>query len=109
MLSADTEIADNRQIFIAGIATMDRLGAMRLFTRVAELGSFAAAAQQLGVARSVVTRQIAALEAHLGLVDAAETDIALERVAPRGPIRVSLPLSFGFARLAPLLLDFAGH
>lgn len=117
---------------------MDRLGAMRLFMRVAELGSFAAAAQQLGVARSVVTRQIAALEAHLGvklmarstrrmtltsagvvylekcrlilgLVDAAETDIALERVAPRGPIRVSLPLSFGFARLAPLLLDFAAR
>ena len=40
---------------------MDRLEAMRLFIRVAERGSFAAAAQQLGVARSVVTRQIAAL------------------------------------------------
>lgn len=117
---------------------MDRLEAMRLFIRVAELGSFAAAAQQLGVARSVVTRQVAALEAHLGvklmarstrrltltsagtaylekcrvilgLVDAAETDIAAERVAPRGPIRASLPLSFGFARLAPLLLDFAAR
>ena len=117
---------------------MDRLEAMRLFIRVAELGSFAAAAQQLGVARSVVTRQVAALEAHLGvklmarstrrmtltsagtaylekcrvilgLVDAAETDIAAERVAPRGPIRISLPLSFGVARLAPLLLDFAAR
>ena len=41
---------------------MDRLDAMQLFVRVAELGSFAGAAQQLGVARSVVTRQIAALE-----------------------------------------------
>lgn len=117
---------------------MDRLEAMRLFIRVAELGSFAAAAQQLGVARSVVTRQVAALEGHLGvklmarstrrmtltsagtaylekcrvilgLVDAAETDIAAERVAPRGPIRISLPLSFGVARLAPLLLDFAAR
>ena len=38
-----------------------------LFVRVAELGSFAAVAQQLGVARSVVTRQVAALEAHLGV------------------------------------------
>jgi DNA-binding transcriptional LysR family regulator len=37
------------------------------FVRVAELGSFSAVAQQLGVARSVVTRQIAALEAHLGV------------------------------------------
>ena len=45
---------------------MDRLDAMHLFVRVAELGSFAAVAQQLGLARSVVTRQIAALEALTG-------------------------------------------
>ncbi len=115
---------------------MDRLAAMHLFVRVAELGSFSAVAQQLGVARSVVTRQIAALEAHLGvklmarstrrlaltsagtaylekcrvilnLVEAAETDVAEERLTPRGNIRISLPLSFGLKRLAPLLLDFS--
>lgn len=115
---------------------MDRLDAMRLFVRVAELGSFAAVAQQLDLARSVVTRQIAGLEAHLGvklmarstrrlsltsagtaylekcrvilnLVEAAETDVAEERLAPRGSIRMSLPLSFGLKRLAPLLLDFS--
>lgn len=115
---------------------MDRLDAMRLFVRVAEIGSFSAVAQQLGIARSVVTRQIAALEAHLGcklmarstrrltltsagtgylekcrvilnLVEAAETDIAAERLTPRGNIRISLPLSFGLKRVAPLLLDFA--
>jgi len=117
---------------------MDRLDAMHLFVRVAELGSFAAAAQQVGVARSVVTRQIAALEAHLGiklmarstrrltltsagtaylekcrvilnLVEAAETGVAEERQTPRGPIRISLPLSYGLKRLAPLLLDFSRH
>ncbi len=100
---------------------MDRLDAMHLFVRVAELGSFAAAAQQLGVARSVVTRQIAGLEAHLGvklmarstrrltltsagaaylekcrvilnLVEAAEIGVAEERQTPRGNIRISLPL-----------------
>lgn len=115
---------------------MDRLDAMNLFVRVAELGSFAAVAQQLGVARSVVTRQIAALETHLGvklmarstrrlsltsagtaylekcrvilnLVESAETDVAEERLTPRGNIRISLPLSFGLKRLAPLLLDFS--
>jgi DNA-binding transcriptional LysR family regulator len=109
---------------------------MHLFVRVAELGSFAAVAQQLGLARSVVTRQIAALEAHLGvklmarstrrlsltsagtaylekcrvilnLVETAETDVAEERVNPRGNIRISLPLSFGLKRLAPLLLEFS--
>jgi DNA-binding transcriptional LysR family regulator len=124
------------QIIIAGFATMDRLDAMHLFLRVAELGSFAAVAQQMGLARSVVTRQIAALEAHLGvklmvrstrhlaltsagtaylekcrvilnLVETAETDVAAERQTPRGNIRISLPLSFGIKRLAPLLLEFA--
>lgn len=109
---------------------------MQLFVRVAELGSFSAAAQQLGVARSVVTRQVAALEAHLGiklmvrstrrlaltsagtsylgkcrvilnLVEAAEIGVDEERQIPRGNIRISLPLSFGLKRLAPLLLDFS--
>lgn len=115
---------------------MDRFDAMRLFLRVAETGSFSAVALQAGVARSVVTRQIAALEAHLGvklmarstrrlaltsagsaylekcrvilnLVEAAEADVAAERLTPRGNIRISLPLSFGLRRLAPLLLDFS--
>ena len=42
---------------------MDRLQAMEVFVRVAEAGSFAAAADQLDLARSVVTRLVAALEA----------------------------------------------
>ena len=115
---------------------MDRLHAMRLFVRVAELNSFSAVALQLNLARSVVTRQIAALEAHLGvklmarstrrltltsagaaylekcrvilnLVEAAETGIAEERLTPRGQIRLSLPLNFGLKQLAPHLLQFA--
>jgi DNA-binding transcriptional LysR family regulator len=115
---------------------MDRLHAMHLFVRVAELGSFSAVAQQLAVDRSVVTRQIAALESHLGiklmarstrrltltssgtayleqcrvilnLVEVAETGIAEERQTPRGAIRISVPLSFGLQKLTPLLLAFA--
>jgi len=115
---------------------MDRLQAMRTFVRVAELGSFSAVAYQLGVARSVVTRQVASLERSLGaklmvrstrrlaltsagtsylekcrvilnLVDAAETDVAEERASVRGNIRMGLPLTFGLKRLAPLLLEFA--
>jgi DNA-binding transcriptional LysR family regulator len=114
---------------------MDRLDGMRLFVRVAELGSFAAAAQQMNVARSVVTRQIAALEAHLGtkllarstrrlsltsagatylekcrdilsLVEAAEADLSEDRQAPRGHIRITLPFSFGIRRLMPMVCDF---
>ena len=45
---------------------MDKLSAMKAFVRVAEAGSFAAVAVQLGLARSVVTRQVAALESTLG-------------------------------------------
>lgn len=114
---------------------MDRLDAMRVFVRVAERGSFSAVAQQLGLARSMVTRQVAALETHLGvkllarstrrlsltsagtaylekcrvilnLVESAETDLAQERQIPRGPIRMSIPVSFGMRYLSPLLLDF---
>jgi len=108
---------------------------MRVFVRVAELNSFSAVAKQLGVARSVITRQVAALEIHLGtklmarstrrltltsegasylekcrvilnLVDAAETGIAQERLTPRGLIRISVPLSFGVKRVMPHLLEF---
>ena len=115
---------------------MDRLDAMRLFVRVAELGSFSAVALQLGAARSVVTRQIAALESHLGtkllarstrrlsltsagttylekcreilnLVEIAETGLAEERQTPRGQIRLSLPLVYSLRHLAPLLLEFS--
>ena len=108
---------------------------MALFVRVADLGSFAAVASQLGVSRSVVTRQIAALEAHLGvklierttrrltlssagvgylekcrhilgLVESAEADVMAERVTPRGNLRLSLPLSFGLKRIAPCIPAF---
>jgi len=114
---------------------VDRLDAMRLFVRVAEMGSFAAVAQRQDLARSVVTRQIAALEAHLGakllarstrrmsltsagaaylekcreilaLVEAAEADLGEDRQAPRGHVRLTLPLAFGVRRLMPLLGEF---
>lgn len=114
---------------------MDRLDGMRLFVRVAELGSFSAVAQQMNVARSVVTRQVAALEVHLGakllarstrrlsltsagasylekcreilsLVEAAEADLREDRQAPRGQIRITLPLSFGIRQLMPMFGEF---
>jgi DNA-binding transcriptional LysR family regulator len=114
---------------------VDRLDGMRLFVQVAEMGSFSAVAQRMNLARSVVTRQVAALEAHLGakllarstrrlsltsagasylekcreilsLVEAAEADLSEDRQAPRGRIRVTLPLSFGIRQLMPMIGDF---
>lgn len=114
---------------------MDRLQAMDVFVRVAEAGSFTAVADHLNVARSAITRQIAGLEAHLGtkllarstrrlsltssgiaylekcreilaMVESAEGDLAGENRAPRGAIRVSVPMSFGIRHLVPLISDF---
>jgi len=117
---------------------MDQLDSMRMFVRVAEQGSFSAAAQQMDIARSVVTRRIAALEARLGvkliarstrhmnlttagtvylekcreilnLVEAAETGLDAERQQPRGLIRISLPLSYGQRYLVPVLVKFSAR
>ncbi len=114
---------------------MNRLDAMNTFVHVAELGSFAAAAAKLGVARSVVTRQVAALEDHLHvkliirttrrltltstgssyleqcrkileLIETTETQITQDRLTPRGHLRIGVPLSFGLKKLVPLLLEF---
>lgn len=109
---------------------------MQTFVRVAEAGSFTAVADQLQVARSVVTRQIAALEKELGvklitrstrslmltasgaaylekcrvilnLVDTAEAGLLEDRTDLRGRIRLGVPLSFSLQVLGPMLLDFA--
>jgi DNA-binding transcriptional LysR family regulator len=123
-------------MFVAKSETMDKLDAMQIFVRVAEAGTFTAVADQLQVARSVVTRQIAALEKHLrvklitrstrsltltpagaaylekcrvilNMVDAAESSLHEEKAVPRGRIRLGLPISFGLQRLMPALLQFA--
>ena len=46
---------------------MDIVGALRSFLRVAESGSFSAAAIDLELTQPAVSRQISALEAHLGM------------------------------------------
>ena len=46
---------------------MDRLTAMKLFVRVAEARSFSIAARESATTQSAVSKQVAALEAHLGV------------------------------------------
>lgn len=106
------------------------------FARVAETGSFARAAAQMGISKSIVSRRVARLESELGAklltrgargaqrtgvgesyyVRAAnilaELEAAREAVADAvtqlaGPIRLTAPLSFGTMHLAPALADFA--
>ena len=45
---------------------MDKLGAMAIFLRVVETGSFSAVARERGIGQPAVSKQISALEAELG-------------------------------------------
>lgn len=114
---------------------MNRFEEIETFSRTVEAGSFTAAAAQLGVAKSVVSRRISELEQRLqvqlivrstrklSLTDEgqslydqmtrllseweeAETSIAAQQTSLQGSIRVSLPLSFGMAYIGPWILDF---
>ncbi|MCM5557508.1 LysR family transcriptional regulator [Pleomorphomonas sp. JP5] len=114
---------------------MDIIRGMEAFTALAGAGSFVAVADKLGTSTAAVSRQIAALEAHLGarlvhrttrrlslteagaqfleraeqiLADLAEAEAAVgrEAVTPAGLLRVSAPLSFGISVLAALLPEF---
>lgn len=114
---------------------MDLIRAMEGFVDVVETGSFVAAATRRGSSAAAVTRQIAALEEHLGarlmqrttrrfsltepgqdfferakhiLADVAETEaiIGQRGLQPTGVLHISAPLSFGTNRLSGLLPDF---
>jgi len=106
------------------------------FVRVAETGSFARAAERMGLSKPVLSRRVARLEEQLGArlltrtargaqpteigqayyaraanilaeLDAAEEVVAEAVTQIAGPIRVTAPLTFGVAHLAPALADFA--
>lgn len=114
---------------------MDKLTAMRAFMTVANQGSFAAAARQLGLSRSQLNRQVLWLEDHLQVtlfnrttrrVSLTHTGQAyLENIVPlldnlhdteaqlqqgqtglRGVIKVNAPMSFGLSHLTPAVLAF---
>lgn len=114
---------------------MDRLEAIRLFVRVVESGSFSAVARENGVGQPAVSKQIAALEAHLGaqlvlrtsrkvavtdagqafyesatrLVDdfeAARTAVGKGQASPSGLVRLSAAPVLGRLYVMPLLARF---
>jgi molybdate transport repressor ModE-like protein len=115
---------------------MDRIEALRLFVRLAEQGSFTAAARDLKVKQSTASKWIAELEKQFGsslverttrsfhLTDAghrlnarareilAAFDATTEELTengkvPMGRVRVSVPVVFGRLFVAPLLVEFA--
>src|SRR5713101_5205777 len=114
---------------------MDRLTSMSVFARTAEVGSFAAAARDLGLSPTMIGKHIRHLEAHLGArlinrttrsrsltelgeaylghcrraleeIEEADALVAQTLSVPRGSLRVTSSVSFGSQRLAPALVTF---
>lgn len=106
------------------------------FVRVAETGSFARAAERMGLSKPVLSRRVARLEEQLGArlltrtargaqptdiglayyaraanilaeLEAAEEVVAESVTQIAGPVRITAPLSFGIRHLAAALSDFA--
>ena len=114
---------------------MDRFNAMRVFTRIVELGGFAKAADSLQLPRASVTILIKQLEAHLGvqllqrttrhvsptldgaayyqrcvqlLTDLEETEavFSTQRQNPRGTLSIDMPSGIGSLIVIPALPTF---
>jgi DNA-binding transcriptional LysR family regulator len=117
---------------------VDRFLAMQVFTRVVEHGSFAKAAERLGISTSACSRHVADLEAHLDSrllnrttrrlsltesgqaffercaqvladLEEAEQAAAASAARPRGTLKLTCSISFGVRHVAPLVAAFAAH
>ncbi len=111
---------------------MDRFQSLSVFVAVADKGSFAAAAEALGMSRNMASRHVMALEEHLSArlinrttrrvsltslgaayyerarqilaeLTAADREASLQSLTPRGRLRVNAPVSFGTRHVAPAL------
>ncbi|NWB07874.1 LysR family transcriptional regulator [Pseudomonas sp. D5002] len=114
---------------------MDRLSSMSAFVMAAELGSYARAAERLGMSPQMVAKHVAALERRLGArllnrttrrqsltelgsayyerckhilteAEAADSLAQIMNDTPRGKLKISAPVTFGSYSLMPLVTEF---
>ena len=114
---------------------MDRLRAIEVFVTIVDQGSFAAAADVLGLSRNMASRHVADLEAYLGArlltrttrslsltstgtvyierareilaqLDEADRVAGLHTLTPQGRLALSVPMSFGVRHVAPYLTQY---
>jgi DNA-binding transcriptional LysR family regulator len=114
---------------------MDRFADIEALVAVVESGTFSAAGERLGVAKSVISRRVSQLEQRLGSrllhrttrrltlteagrnlyqravqiladLEEAEQGVVIESVELRGTLKLAAPLSFGLAHLSDALTDF---
>lgn len=129
------ERTDNRDRLLRMAQQKLDLNDVAVFNRVAESGSFSAAARELGLPRATASRVVARLEAAvgaqllyrttrrveltelgrayhettsegLGLVGAAGEAVMAARAEPTGLLRVAAPINFGTMSLIPWISEF---
>lgn len=117
------------------IASMDILACMKVFVAVVDMGSFAAAAERLGMSRAMASKQVSNLEDHLGtrllnrttrrlsvtesgsvfyersaqiIADVTEAEQVAGHMAaaPRGVLKMTMPLAYGLHRLGPVIASY---